>query len=108
VRGRWRPQRWLGLCGSQAAQGVCSDWQLRVDLGLADTGFHAVAPFMRGYAPTEIPEDGCFGLAALERIQHPDQVGRQVRAGVPRRLGWVADRLPRVTMVAPDDKSPAR
>jgi hypothetical protein len=44
----------------------------------------------------------------FERIQHPDQVGRQVRAGVPRRLGWVADRLPRVTMVAPDDKSPAR
>jgi pimeloyl-ACP methyl ester carboxylesterase len=32
---------------------------------LADGGFHAVAPFMRGYAPTEIPEDGCFGLGAL-------------------------------------------
>jgi len=32
---------------------------------LADAGFHAVAPFMRGYAPTEIPEDGCFGLGAL-------------------------------------------
>jgi pimeloyl-ACP methyl ester carboxylesterase len=32
---------------------------------LADAGFHAVAPFMRGYAPTGIPADGCFGLGAL-------------------------------------------
>jgi pimeloyl-ACP methyl ester carboxylesterase len=32
---------------------------------LADAGFHAVAPFMRGYAPTGIPVDGCFGLGAL-------------------------------------------
>jgi pimeloyl-ACP methyl ester carboxylesterase len=32
---------------------------------LADSGFHAVAPFMRGYAPTEIPADGCFRVGAL-------------------------------------------
>jgi pimeloyl-ACP methyl ester carboxylesterase len=32
---------------------------------LAEAGFHAVAPFMRGYAPTEIPGDGCFSLGAL-------------------------------------------
>jgi pimeloyl-ACP methyl ester carboxylesterase len=32
---------------------------------LADAGFHAVAPFMRGYAPTGIPADGCFQLGAL-------------------------------------------
>jgi pimeloyl-ACP methyl ester carboxylesterase len=32
---------------------------------LADAGFHAVAPFMRGYAPTGIPEDGCFRSGAL-------------------------------------------
>jgi pimeloyl-ACP methyl ester carboxylesterase len=32
---------------------------------LADAGYHAVAPFMRGYAPTEIPADGCFGVGAL-------------------------------------------
>ena len=25
---------------------------------LADAGFHAVAPFLRGYAPTAIPADG--------------------------------------------------
>ena len=32
---------------------------------LADAGFHAVAPFMRGYAPTAVPDDGCFGIEAL-------------------------------------------
>ena len=36
---------------------------------LADAGFHAVAPFMRGYAPTEIPEDGCFGLGRSWRTR---------------------------------------
>jgi pimeloyl-ACP methyl ester carboxylesterase len=32
---------------------------------LAGAGFHAVAPFMRGYAPTEVPEDGCYATGAL-------------------------------------------
>jgi pimeloyl-ACP methyl ester carboxylesterase len=32
---------------------------------LADAGFHAVAPFMRGYAPTVIPADGCYEVGAL-------------------------------------------
>jgi len=32
---------------------------------LAGAGFHAVAPFMRGYAPTEVPADGCYGPGAL-------------------------------------------
>ena len=32
---------------------------------LADAGFHAVAPFMRGYAPTSVPDDGHFQLGAL-------------------------------------------
>jgi pimeloyl-ACP methyl ester carboxylesterase len=32
---------------------------------LAGAGFHAVAPFMRGYAPTEIPADGAYHLGAL-------------------------------------------
>src|ERR1700712_4184997 len=31
---------------------------------LAGAGFHAVAPFMRGYAPTAVPSDGC-SVAAL-------------------------------------------
>jgi len=33
--------------------------------GLADAGFHAVAPFMRGYAPTGIPADGAYQIGAL-------------------------------------------
>jgi pimeloyl-ACP methyl ester carboxylesterase len=32
---------------------------------LAAAGFHAVAPFMRGYAPTEIPADGDYRVATL-------------------------------------------
>jgi pimeloyl-ACP methyl ester carboxylesterase len=32
---------------------------------LAEAGFHAVAPFMRGYAPTAIPDDGDVGIGAL-------------------------------------------
>ena len=33
--------------------------------GLADAGYRAVAPFMRGYAPTAVPEDRCYSLGAL-------------------------------------------
>ena len=32
---------------------------------LASAGYHAVAPFMRGYAPTSIPTDGIYQTAAL-------------------------------------------
>jgi pimeloyl-ACP methyl ester carboxylesterase len=32
---------------------------------LADASFRAVAPFMRGYAPTGIPADGEYGIGAL-------------------------------------------
>jgi pimeloyl-ACP methyl ester carboxylesterase len=32
---------------------------------LAAAGFHAVAPFMRGYAPTGIPADGAYQTGAL-------------------------------------------
>ena len=31
---------------------------------LADAGYRAVAPFLRGYAPTEVPSDGRFQTAA--------------------------------------------
>jgi pimeloyl-ACP methyl ester carboxylesterase len=34
---------------------------------LADAGYHAVAPFMRGYAPTSIPDDGRYQTGALSR-----------------------------------------
>ena len=32
---------------------------------LADAGYHAVAPWMRGYAPTAIPADGRYQTGAL-------------------------------------------
>src|ERR1700683_2632356 len=32
---------------------------------LAGAGFHAVPPFMRGYAPTAIPADGAYQIGAL-------------------------------------------
>jgi pimeloyl-ACP methyl ester carboxylesterase len=32
---------------------------------LAAAGYHAVAPFMRGYSPTEVPADGRYSIAAL-------------------------------------------
>ena len=32
---------------------------------LAGAGFHAAAPFMRGYAPTAIPVDSAYQLGAL-------------------------------------------
>jgi pimeloyl-ACP methyl ester carboxylesterase len=31
---------------------------------LADAGYHAVAPFMRGYAPTAVPADGGSAIGA--------------------------------------------
>lgn len=34
---------------------------------LADAGYRAVAPFMRGYAPTGVPTSGIFQTAALAR-----------------------------------------
>lgn len=33
--------------------------------GLADAGYRAVAPWMRGYAPTAIPTDGRYDVSAL-------------------------------------------
>jgi pimeloyl-ACP methyl ester carboxylesterase len=43
-----------------------SAWTYRHLLpALADAGFRAVAPFMRGYAPTEVPADGRYQTAAL-------------------------------------------
>src|SRR5215813_14206612 len=32
---------------------------------LAHGGYHAVAPFMRGYAPSAVPPDACYRLGAL-------------------------------------------
>jgi len=32
---------------------------------LSHLGYHAVAPFLRGYAPTHVPADNCYQLGAL-------------------------------------------
>ena len=34
---------------------------------LADAGYRVVAPFMRGYAPSAVPLDGCYQTAMLAR-----------------------------------------
>jgi pimeloyl-ACP methyl ester carboxylesterase len=49
---------------------------------LADAGFHAVAPFMRGYAPTEIPGDGDYsrGSLAADALSIHDALGADERA----------------------------
>ena len=43
-----------------------SPWTYRhLLLELANTGYRAVAPFMRGYAPTEVPTDGRYHTSSL-------------------------------------------
>lgn len=44
---------------------------------LADAGFRAVAPFLRGYAPTEVPDDGRYqtGILALDACALHDALG---------------------------------
>ncbi|TPQ37566.1 alpha/beta hydrolase [Bradyrhizobium guangdongense] len=43
-------------------------WSYRKQLrAFADAGYRAVSPFLRGYAPTEIPADGVFDPIALGR-----------------------------------------
>jgi len=44
---------------------------------LADAGFHAVAPFMRGYAPSSVPADGRYdtGTLALDACALHDALG---------------------------------
>lgn len=46
---------------------------------LADAGYHALAPSMRGYAPTEVPEDGDYAVAtlALDIIAIADALGER-------------------------------
>jgi pimeloyl-ACP methyl ester carboxylesterase len=49
---------------------------------LAGAGFHAVAPFLRGYAPTQLPEDGRYdtGTLAVDACQLHDALGGGVDA----------------------------
>jgi len=45
---------------------------------LGDAGFHAVAPWMRGYAPTQIPADGRYqtGRSPPTPVRCHDVLGR--------------------------------
>ncbi|MEZ5138225.1 MAG: hypothetical protein R2711_05520 [Acidimicrobiales bacterium] len=57
---------------------------------LAAAGFRAVAPFLRGYAPTEVPADGLYqpGAIARDAIALHEALGRRRRGGDRRpRLG---------------------
>ncbi|MFD1933528.1 MULTISPECIES: alpha/beta fold hydrolase [Nonomuraea] len=49
---------------------------------LAERGYRAVAPFLRGYAPTEIPADGAYEAAALVADVHAlhEELGGDERA----------------------------
>jgi pimeloyl-ACP methyl ester carboxylesterase len=49
---------------------------------LADAGYHAVAPFMRGYAPTAIPDDGAYQTCelGLDAIALHEALGADERA----------------------------
>lgn len=49
---------------------------------LADAGYHAVAPFLRGYAPTEVPADGVYQTGALvaDAIALHDALGGDERS----------------------------
>lgn len=49
---------------------------------LADRGLHAVAPFLRGYAPTSIPADGRYqtGALALDAVSLHEALGGDDRA----------------------------
>jgi pimeloyl-ACP methyl ester carboxylesterase len=70
---------------------------------LADAGFHAVAPFMRGYAPSEIPADGCFQLGALvaDAVGLHDALGGDDRA-VLIGNDWGAETAYGAAAIAPD------
>ena len=70
---------------------------------LAEAGFHAVAPFMRGYAPTDIPADNSFGLGALvaDAVGLHDVLGGDHRA-VLVGSDWGAEVAYGAAALAPD------
>jgi pimeloyl-ACP methyl ester carboxylesterase len=70
---------------------------------LAAAGHHAVAPFMRGYAPTGIPADGCFTLGALvaDAVGLHDALGGDDRA-VLIGHDWGAEAAYGAAAFAPD------
>jgi pimeloyl-ACP methyl ester carboxylesterase len=70
---------------------------------LADAGFHAVAPFMRGYAPTDIPADRRYPVGALAAAAGGlhDALGGDDHA-VLIGHDWGAEAAYRAAALAPD------
>jgi pimeloyl-ACP methyl ester carboxylesterase len=70
---------------------------------LASAGFRAVAPFMRGYAPTVIAADGCYRLGALvaDAVALHDALGGDDRA-VLIGHDWGAEAAYGAAAFAPD------
>ncbi len=70
---------------------------------LAAAGFHAVAPFMRGYAPTSIPSDGDYRLAALaaDAVALHETLGGDADA-VLIGHDWGAEAAYEAAVLAPD------
>jgi pimeloyl-ACP methyl ester carboxylesterase len=54
---------------------------------LAAAGFRAVAPWMRGYAPTEVPADGSYGPGHLP----PMGPGSRTRTGGSGLTRWCSN-----------------
>jgi len=70
---------------------------------LANAGYRAVAPFMRGYAPTAVAADGCYqtGMLALDAIGFHEALG----GGEPAVLvghDWGAPAVHGAAVFAPD------
>jgi pimeloyl-ACP methyl ester carboxylesterase len=70
---------------------------------LARAGFRAVAPFMRGYAPTAVPADGCYQVGALaaDAVALHEALGGDERA-VLIGHDWGAEAAYGAAAVAPD------
>src|ERR1700743_3893799 len=51
---------------------------------LAESGWRVVAPFMRGYAPSSIPDDGSYHIGAL---MHDALEARTAAGGTDRHVG---------------------
>jgi|SRR5947209_9001782 len=70
---------------------------------LADAGFHAVAPYMRGYAPSDVPADGDFSRDALgeDAVALHEALGADERA-VLIGHDWGAAAAYRASVLAPE------
>jgi hypothetical protein len=53
---------------------------------LAKAGFHAVAPFLRGYAPTAVPDDACYRRRSASTSSLGPAVSRHARHVAVRQV----------------------